>query len=171
MKESWRHIVGYENLYMVSDQGRVRSLIRKIGNAHRGGKVLKPIPVGKWGHLKVGLSRAGECHYALVHRLVLEAFVGPCPHGMESCHFPDSDPSNNRLNNLRWDTPTANHLDAIKHGTLRTGTDHEWTRYDYSAIYRLHNDGCSRREIAAITGISRSHLGKVLNGCSWRKAA
>ena len=171
MKEVWRHVVGYENLYMVSDQGRIRSLVRKVGNAHRGGKVLKQTPVGKWGHLKVSLCRDGECHCALVHRLVLEAFVGPCPLGMESCHFPDSNPSNNWLNNLRWDTSTANNIDAVKHGTLRSGDDHEWTRYNYSAIYKLHNEGLSRKEISASIGISRSHLEKVLNGCNWRKTA
>ncbi len=45
-----------------------------------------------------------------VHRLILEAFVGPCPDGMESRHL-DLDPSNNRLGNLAWDTPEQNRDD------------------------------------------------------------
>lgn len=52
----------------------------------------------------------------LVHRLVLEAFVGPCPEGMEGCHG-DGDPTNNSLGNLRWDTATSNQLDKVRHGT------------------------------------------------------
>src|SRR4051812_24620510 len=67
---------------------------------------------GKWrklkltpqssGHLYVTLYRnnKGKAHY--VHRLVLEAVVGPCPPGMEARHFPDRDPSNNNANNISW---------------------------------------------------------------------
>lgn len=50
-------------------------------------------------------------------RSVLETFVGPCPEGMECCHFPERDRSNNRLDNLRWDTHHENVLDAVRHGT------------------------------------------------------
>src|SRR4051794_31712386 len=46
----------------------------------------------------------------LVHRLVLEVFVGPCPAGMECCHA-DGNSLNNALDNLRWDTPEANEAD------------------------------------------------------------
>lgn len=42
--------------------------------------------------------------------LVLEAFVGPRPSGMQACHN-DSDKDNNRLDNLRWDTPKGNIAD------------------------------------------------------------
>ncbi|QOV97160.1 HNH endonuclease [Rhodococcus pyridinivorans] len=51
-----------------------------------------------------------------VHRLVLEAFTGPCPDGMVGCHN-DGDTTNNRLDNLRWDTPGANNRDKRTHGT------------------------------------------------------
>lgn len=43
----------------------------------------------------------------LVHQLVLEAFVGPRPPGLVTCHDPDPNKSNNNLSNLRWGT----HLD------------------------------------------------------------
>ncbi|MGH8035083.1 MAG: HNH endonuclease signature motif containing protein, partial [Lysobacterales bacterium] len=51
-----------------------------------------------------------------VHRLVLEAFVGPCPDGMVGCHN-DGDTRNNRLSNRRWDTPGSNNRDKQVHGT------------------------------------------------------
>ena len=54
----------------------------------------------------------------LVHRLVLLAFVGPCPVGMEGCHF-DNDATNNRLSNLRWDTLSNNQKDRVR---LRSGS-------------------------------------------------
>lgn len=57
----------------------------------------------------------------LAHRLVLEAFVGPCPEGMEACHFPDATRSNNRIENLRWDTKAANTQDCISLGNTLKG--------------------------------------------------
>lgn len=58
-----------------------------------------------------------SCRY--VHRLVLEAFVGPCPSGMECRHFPDSDTRNNSLENLSWGTHVQNIADKNVHGTAR----------------------------------------------------
>lgn len=46
----------------------------------------------------------------------MEAFVGPCPEGMEVCHN-NGDCTDNRLENLRYDTKSANMLDRVRHGT------------------------------------------------------
>jgi hypothetical protein len=57
----------------------------------------------------------------LVHRLVLMAFKGPCPPGMEACHFPDSSWDNNKPSNLRWGTHKENEYDKVIHGTSNRG--------------------------------------------------
>lgn len=49
-----------------------------------------------------------------VHRLVLAAFAGPCPDGMECRHL-DGNPNNNNLANLEWGTPLQNALDRKEH--------------------------------------------------------
>lgn len=48
-----------------------------------------------------------------LHKLILLAFVGPCPPGMEACHGDDVK-TNNRLTNLRWDTRRANVADRYR---------------------------------------------------------
>ncbi|UCR74409.1 HNH endonuclease [Mycobacterium phage Ritam007] len=116
MVEAWLPVVGYEGLYEVSDGGRVRSLDRQIecdgrGRRYMRGRVLSQSVMPN-GYLKVGLPGGN----ALVHRLVLTAFVGACPDGMEGCHN-DGDRSNNRLDNLRWDSRTENNHDAVRHRT------------------------------------------------------
>ena len=115
-QERWLPVVGYEGLYEVSDLGSVRSLDRVDSYGHhRKTRVLKPIPNGS-GHYQVRLYRNGKSEsYPYVHRLVLETFVGPCPKGMFSCHWND-DPSDNRLENLRWDTEKANQADKLRNG-------------------------------------------------------
>ena len=51
----------------------------------------------------------------------MEAFVGPCPPGMEVRHFPDRDPTNNRLDNLQYGTRQENMEDRTIHGTDNRG--------------------------------------------------
>jgi hypothetical protein len=116
MTEQWRPIPGYEGTHEVSSLGRVRVLDRLDAAGHRRrGKVLKPRPING-AHLMVVLYRNGSRRDAMVHRLVLEAFVGPQPEGAEGCHWND-DPTDNRLENLRWDTRSANQLDSVRNGT------------------------------------------------------
>lgn len=124
-KETWMPVVGFEEFYEVSDEGQVRSIPRRdrLGRS-QGGKIRSARKDGRTAHLRVDLfngerspsGKRGKAHHRLVHRLVLEAFVGPCPEGMEACHW-DGDPTNNRLENLRWDTRSENHRDAARHGT------------------------------------------------------
>ena len=118
--ETWKPIPGYEGLYEVSDHGRVRSLDRRYIRAdgiatRRRGRILKPVINGSGRH-QVYLCAPGEKQKPQqVHRLVLTAFVGPCPEGMEACHSNDV-PTDNRLANLRWDTRSANMDDRVRNG-------------------------------------------------------
>lgn len=73
------------------------------------------------GYPVVGLMINGKQKIRYVHHLVLEAFVGPRPKGMQACHFPDRDPRNSKLLNLRWDTPSGNCRDKEFQGTHQIG--------------------------------------------------
>lgn len=106
--EQWRAVVGHEGRYEISDQGRLRSIRRTSQLLIKGTQT-------HWGHTSVKLYRHGKCTRTFLHAVVLEAFVGPRPHGMESCHN-NGNPADNRLANLRWDTKSANIKDVVKHG-------------------------------------------------------
>ncbi|MFF1540504.1 NUMOD4 motif-containing HNH endonuclease [Microbacterium sp. NPDC058269] len=117
--ENWLPIPGWEGLYEVSDLGRVRSLdrlspVRGGSLALRKGRV-RSLGTDRYGRRCIPLSRNGVQTMKQVHRLVLEAFVGPCPAGQEACHW-DGDPTNNKLENLRWDSHTANEADKLRIG-------------------------------------------------------
>ena len=114
-------IVGWEGFYEISNLGRVRGVSRSI--AMRDGRtytkeslVLKE----QWGrgYATVRLRKPGVQQAIRIHREVLKAFVGPCPPGMEACHNNDVR-QDNRLENLRWDTRSANHIDAVSNGRNR----------------------------------------------------
>lgn len=118
--ERWLPVVGYEGLYEVSDQGRVKSVAREIPMPHTRPRRVKErqlaLPVSGAYRL-ASLWRGNKGKSRRVHRLVLEAFVGPCPDGMEACHN-NSISTDNRLENLRWDTPRSNQYDRRANGTL-----------------------------------------------------
>lgn len=71
------------------------------------------------GYFSVCLRRDGKGFRKLVHRLVLETFVGDCPIGYQCRHL-DGTRDNNNLDNLRWGTPSQNQQDRWRHGTAHS---------------------------------------------------
>jgi hypothetical protein len=109
-------VPGFVGLYEVSSLGRVRSLARiDRRGRQRQQRLLKPRSQQS-GHLAVAFYRDGTRHDLMVHQLVLLAFVGPRPSGMDACHWNDN-PADNRLVNLRWDTRSANVRDCVRNGS------------------------------------------------------
>lgn len=118
--EKWLPIPGYEGMYEASDQGRVRSLDREVecrnGRKIRcAGRILKSIDRGD-GYSVVSLSKGNVVNQRRINVLVLETFVGPAPSGHHACHN-NGDSTDNRLVNLRFDTPSENNYDLVRHGT------------------------------------------------------
>lgn len=113
--ERWLPVVGWEGLYEVSDHGRVRSLPRLTRHgANRKGRIMRPSALpGRYEFLT--LTAVPRKEYASVHSLVMAAFVGPRPGGMDVCHI-DGNPVNNHLSNLRYASHSANMRDITHHG-------------------------------------------------------
>ena len=117
--ETWKPIPSFPG-YEASDHGRVRSFWAQGPNkGRRGGWHISDTPsrimapqYHRLGYPRVNLGKNGKPHKLEVSRLVLLAFIGPCPNGMEVCHN-DGNPSNNRLDNLRYDTHSGNMIDAV----------------------------------------------------------
>ena len=95
--EHWRAIAGYEGLYEVSDQGRVKSLNYK---RTRNEKILKPIK-HTGGYFQVILHKDGKVKNTLVHRLVADAFI-PNPNNLKTVNHKDEVKTNNVASNLEW---------------------------------------------------------------------
>jgi hypothetical protein len=120
--EQWLPVVGWEDLYEVSDHGQVRAFERVVAWGPRGTRRIVPRSL-KGGRTHKGvpfvaLSNGPTRKVRTIHQLVLEAFVGPKPAGFMCCHW-DDDPTNNHLSNLRWDTQSANEQDKIRNGNNR----------------------------------------------------
>lgn len=120
MTEEWKDIPDFKD-YQISSFGRLRSLKRKPWPNVPNSEVLNEFdtslilsPRLNKGRVRYCLSKDGKPYYIFAARLVLMAFVGPCPSNHECLHG-DGDRTNNRLDNLRWGTHLENLLDAERH--------------------------------------------------------
>lgn len=115
-KEVWKCVVGYEGLYSVSSEGRIRSFPKSVRPLTS--IVLKLNRKDNCGYPVVKLYKESKSRVYSVHRVVLLAFMGHPQQGQEARHL-DGDQTNNTLRNLRWGSHTENMRDSILHGTFK----------------------------------------------------
>ncbi|MBY0457661.1 MAG: HNH endonuclease [Gemmataceae bacterium] len=130
---------------------------------------MKP-KVRRDGRLSISLRREGHTKHFQIHRLVLLAFVGPCPPGMEGCHG-DGNPLNNNRENLRWDTSKANHADAVRHGTKGSGDASGRSKLTSEQVIAMRAEyaagGISHSQLSKKYGVSPGNIGFILNRKTW----
>lgn len=129
--ERWR-LCQRNPLYQVSDLGRVKRT--------KNGRLLKPTmnsKQNKVGYFTVSLwhHNRGKTYY--VHQLVAEAFLGPCPPGMNVDHHNENREDNSAanlrylpelINSFRWrsrDEQGRNQWDSPYLGTEHAPEDHQ----------------------------------------------
>jgi hypothetical protein len=171
---AYRDVPGFPG-YKVGSDGSVWSCwIRRLARLGDRWRRLKPSRCGKYGHLQIVLTYQGEKHTRTLGSLVLRAFVGPPPEGMECCHYPDRDPANCRLDNLMWGTRQDNVRHSIKDGTLYVATlrgaknvNAKLTEADVRAIRAARGWGCVTRLVERY-GVSRATIISIRMGRTWK---
>lgn len=167
--------------YQVGDDGSVwsRRKLKPLGGTGNKGficvltdtwKMLKPGGSGRYKHQTVSLRKDGKMRSFYVHRLVLEAFVGPCPKGMECRHL-DGNPKNNHLANLCWGTSKENSEDQHHHGTQIRGTRVGGAKLTEDKVRRIRKlyaaGGYTYQSLADEYGVSGSAIHNAVIGRNW----
>jgi hypothetical protein len=155
--------------YLIDDTGIVYSL--------KHSRTLRPLKQQKTkdNYWTVRLYKDGKWKVFRVHQLVLIAFIGPCPEGMECRHL-DGNKNNNNLTNLRWGTRSENQQDALRHGTHNynhsVGSECSSAKLNEEQvrmiIYIWNTKLFLQKEIAKMYGISTATVCEIVNKTSWR---
>lgn len=188
-EERWMPVPGFDG-YDVSDHGRVRSwrMYGKHSHMRRTSpRILKPkmsrseIAIGRPRH-RVVLACNGHLRTVLVHRLVMAAFVGPCPDGMEVCHN-NGNSTDNRLDNLRYDTHLNNLADRELHGTMirgdrhparidpsyfARGSEHPSSKFTDEDVIFIRTSTLSRKDLASMFSVHVGTISCIRSGKEWK---
>ena len=151
MKEIFKDIEGYENLYQISNLGIVKALGNGKSNNSKE-RILKQIK-DKNGYLFVNLYKQGKKIQYYVHRLVAMAFIEN-PNNFRELNHIDEDKTNNCVSNLEWCTREYN----IKYGTRTEKTSKRVLCVETGKIYP------STRELERQLGFYNSNISKCCNG-------
>lgn len=159
--EIWKDIIGYEGLYQVSSEGRVKRFY-KNGNE----KLLKPRNVG-WGYLQVSLGKEGKKTQYLLHRLVGMAFIEN-PFNKPQINHLNGIKTDNRVENLEWCTRSENQLHAYANGLQarpkgEKNPSAKLSNKDVGAIYLFSNLGLNTNLLAEVFKVSPRCIQRIKN--------
>jgi hypothetical protein len=171
-KEIWIPINGFETIYSISSYGRIR---RDTGSINTfAGKIFKQ-PVTPCGYISVSLSNKGKRETWLLHRLVMNNFIGKCPKDKEVNHI-DGNKLNNHVSNLEYITKSQNHKHAFSIGIKKAirGSIHVnttlnedqvlWIRKNYK---KYNRGGFNLKNIADKFNIDFRTVGNIIKRVRW----
>lgn len=177
-KEIWRSVKGYEDLYEVSNIGRVRSLDRVIRMRYKSGKfndrsfpgMIRKNILNEYGYYFVRLCDHGKENGHLVHRLVAQAFLGNPPDGKDIVNHKNGIRTDNSVENLEWCNKSENALHAINILKVSWG-DHckgeknpkcKLTDQDVLDIRQLSKSGATNTALAKRYAVSQQHISRIV---------
>jgi hypothetical protein len=175
MSEEWRPVPGYGGHYEASSLGQIRVKPRTIIKKHsRTGKLAEFSYPGRillqcdngYGYPRVTLGVEGKTISVDVHRMVAKAFYGEPAKGLVVCHN-NGVKTDNRPENLRWDTQKANNDDRRKHKTLPVGENHPMAKLKQADIDSIRSRGLHYTEVMRECGMSRTQSHRITTGRSW----
>ena len=172
-QEYWLPVVGHEGRYEVSNEGQVRTVARMVPcglGRFRAvkSKVLKLNSTGK-GYLAAGIRDKSYKRCGLmVHQMVAEAFIGPCPNGMQVLHGVNGI-TDNSLSNLSYGTPKENAADRLRDGTETRGARNGMTklREDVVLEIREHSPVTPKAALASLYGVSPTTIRDIISRRTW----
>jgi hypothetical protein len=144
--------------------------LNRLSNDWQERKQARTLKSGRWYRL-VCLTINGKKTSRWVHRLVLEAFVGPRPMGMQCRHYPDPDGENNRIENLSWGTAQDNSDDKRECGRFVFGEaagKAKLTEAQVLEIRRLAASGMNNCALGRQFNVHHTTASNIVLGKAWK---
>lgn len=166
-EEIWKPVLGWTGIFEVSSAGRVRSLVRL---RKRGMPGVISQHIGSHGYPGVCLSLNNRREHVLVHRLVVEAFIGEIGDGLFVNHK-SGIKKDNSVENLEICTPSQNSYHCTRVLCKNRGSakgKSSLAETDIPMIMGAVRSGMKHKEVALSYGVSDSAIEHIVNGSTWR---
>ncbi len=105
----FRKVPSLDFLYEISEDGRILRNVKSKKQA----QIILDMHHSKSGYYACFLHFKGTTKRVMIHKIVAECWLGPCPEGMEVDHI-DRNTHNNHYTNLRY----VNHSEQMKNRVL-----------------------------------------------------
>ncbi len=172
-KEIWKEGLYWEGLYEVSNMGRVRNIQRWVKSKGPGKKllpvVIRRLQLNRYGYPVACLNGKEKPVLKSVHRMVVEAFIGPIPDGMQVNHR-DGNKQNNHLDNLEICTHSQNQLHRHRVLGQNNGENHPRAKLkeeDVHAIRSMAAEGITQQALADRFGVDRTAVSLIVRRKNW----
>lgn len=156
----WKPAFGFEKTHLISNDG----IVKKI----KTGKILKQ-QFNNNGYRVLSFRDKTRSKTMAVHRVVLQSFVGICPENHQASHL-DGNRTNNRVDNLKWETAAQNNQRKILHGTQRRGENSGCVKLTSKLVLQIRKErakGFKYIELSKKYKISIRHLIDIVAKKYW----
>lgn len=172
--EAWVPVVGYEDLYHISDLGRVKRVARAMGA--QVGKILRQQFNKRNGYYQIVLTKRSVQDTYYVHRLAAQSFIRKMDDG-EDVNHKDGNKKNNRLENLEITSRSKNIIHSLELGLSVSGERSPLSKLkadqvrmirkiiDSNAISR---GGVTRQDLASYYGVCFEIVSRIGNRRGWK---
>lgn len=166
IKEIWKPIPKYEDRYLISNLGRMRSLFKNC---------LLKLSANHQGYYVITLWRHQKTESFSVHRLVAKVFMSDPPTYLHQINHKDGNKQNNCVDNLEWCTAKENVAHSIKNGlnkTIAPGDSHQGAKLSLSIINKIRETflkgNISVNELCLIYNVGELAIRRILMNKTWR---
>jgi hypothetical protein len=165
-KEIWKSVVGFENLYEISNLGNVKTLIKK---GYYQEKIKKQGIDIFTGYKTVQLYKSSKPFTIRIHSLVVQAFLNFKTNRQFVCNHIDGDKTNNKLENLEIVTQKENVnknllLKPINYSRSDFHYKTKLKKEDLIKINQMFIEKKSSKEISELFNVKRGTISRIRNG-------
>jgi hypothetical protein len=169
--EIWKDIKGFEGIYQISNQGRIKALaVRKLRGRffHNQPEKLLKYKISAKGYCVINLCNNGVKTYPTVHRLVAIHFI-PNPENKPTVNHKDGNKLNNNDWNLEWSTQYEQIHHAMENGLQdNRGEKAHLSKLTSEQVIEIKNSNKSRKELALQFNVGYTNIGKIKKGEIWK---
>jgi hypothetical protein len=173
-EEIWKDIKAIHDhqaewpFHQVSNLGRIRVLPSGVVGGSRKVRVTELRTLSRQSSGYMTIKHGKQTMY--VHRIVLHAFVGPCPPGLECRHLSGNRSDNRWPENIKWGTKEENTEDRARHGMDLIGERNSQAKLTESEVLEIKDllPHFSDKKLAKRYGVSYGTIWKIRSGRKWR---